>query len=155
MYKALLLFFTSFWVMGCGGAGNNITDNLNDIDLKSLIEGKPYYEEDSCNDPKYTSYTIDKERLQIKSYNDADYSELVATKTYRVLQFENDDVQIEKDGDKLECAVSNDMTDTPAVLMYGLDCKDANNTESFNTLIYTAYNTKERAHANKYEGECP
>ena len=146
MHKTLLPVLFSFLVAGCGG------DPTKNADISALVEGKPYYEEDACNDPKYTSYTIDSKKLEIKSFNDADYSELVATKTYEVLKFDDIFIEIQKDGEKLDCTASNTVTDKPAVIMYMLDC---NNYELTNTLIYKAYDTKERAHTNKLDGDCP
>ena len=146
MKRGLLLLF-SLIIVGCGG-----TDSIpKSKDIKSLVEGKTYYEEDLCKDPEYASYIIKNKKLTVETYSDAKYSDSVVAEVYPILKFEGDDMEIRKDGDILSCAVSYEVTDKKRVTMFGLDCVDASNTDSTNELFFLAYDTKKSAHKNRNE----
>jgi len=154
MYKTLLPVLFSFLIVGCD---NGVKESDFDGNFLPLVEGKPYYDENVCNDPKYTSYTIDKYKLEIKSFSDANYSELVSTKKYSVKKFEEGDIQISVNGIVYQCTVADAASGTPLVVeMFGIDCHKTyvENSDTID-IDYMAFYTKEEAHANKYVGECP
>ena len=153
MKKGLLLF-SSLFLIGCGGGSVNRSDsseNLDKVDIVPLVKDRYYYEEDLCKDPEFTSYLITDDKLTLKSYSDSNYSDLVESISYPVISFEDDEMKIKKDGDLLTCAVGYEITDRNEVTMLELDCVDANDTESTNTLFFFAYDTKESAHKNRNE----
>ncbi len=144
MKRGFLVLFSLF-IVGCGGA-DSIPKSK---DIKSLVEGKTYYEEDLCKDPEYTSYSIKNKKLTVKTYSDVKYSDSVTKDVYPILKFEGDDMEIRKDGDTLSCTVSYEVTDKKRVTMLGLDCVDASNTDATNELFFIAYDTKKSAHLNR------
>ena len=151
--KKSLLVLSALLIAGCGGGGGTIDDgsdkDVSKQEIKPLIDGKNYFEDDQCKDPAYATYTVKGSKLTITTYSDADFNESVETNSYPIISFSNDDVQIKKDGDILDCELDYEITDKPEVTEYSLNCNDANNTESTNTLFFVAYDTKKRAHENK------
>ncbi len=143
------LLLLSFLLLGYGDNGSS--SNLEKVTIKPLIEGRLFYEENLCEDPEFTTYMVKSNHLYLKRYNDNNYSELVSSDIYPIEAFEDDTMVIKKDGDLLTCAVGYEITDKNEVTMLEMDCVDANDTESANTLFFFAYDTKESAHKNRNE----
>ncbi len=143
------LLLLPFLFIGCGDSSSS--SNLEKLAIAHLVEGRLFYEEDVCQDPEFRSYLIQDSVLEIKSYSDSNYSELVETLSYSILSFKDDEMKIKKDGDLLTCAVGYEVTDKREVTMLELDCVDANDTESTNTLFFIAFDSKESAHKNRNE----
>ena len=143
------LLLLPFLFVGCGDSSSS--SNLEKLAIAHLVEGRLFYEEDVCQDPKFRSYLIQDSVLEIKSYSDSNYSELVETLSYSILSFKDDEMKIKKDGDLLTCTVGYEVTDKREVTMLELDCVDANDTESTNTLFFISFDSKESAHKNRNE----
>ena len=143
------LLLLPFLFIGCGDSSSS--SNLEKLAVAPLVEGRLFYEEDLCQDLEFRSYLIQDSVLEIKSYSDSNYSKLVETLSYSIISFEDDEMKIKKDGELLTCAVGYEITDRNEVTMLELDCVDANDTESTNTLFFFAYDTKESAHKNRNE----
>ena len=151
MKRAILVLVATLFLVGCGGGSSQVDESFKELAIEELVEGKEFYEEDLCQDPEFRSYLIQDSVLEIKSYSDSNYSELVETLSYSILSFKDDEMKIKKDVDLLTCAVGYEVTDKREVTMLELDCVDANDTESTNTLFFFAYDTKESAHKNRNE----
>ena len=141
--KKEFLFITSFLLLGCGGGG----DNLANIDIRPLIKNKTYYEDDLCNKPQFRTYTISDENLTIKSFNDADFSDLNSTQVYFIQEFtSSENLKIQrKDGKKYQCVVGYEVDDKKRVSIIELDCFDPNGHATKNDPFVIAFDTKEKA----------
>ncbi len=151
MKRAILVLVATLFLVGCGGGSSQVDKSFEELAIEELVEGKEFYEEDVCQDPKFRSYLIQDSVLEIKSYSDSNYSELVEILSYSILSFKDDEMKIKKDGDLLTCTVGYEVTDKREVTMLELDCVDANDTESTNTLFFISFDSKESAHKNRNE----
>ena len=141
--KKAILTIVPFFIIGCGGGSNG----LDKIDIKPLVENKTFYEDNRCNTPEFRSFTITSDSLTIKSYNDADYSDLNTTTVYPLISFDGKkrEMIIKIDGDKFSCATGYEVTDEPNVVVLQLDCVNIDNEQSTDMLFAIAHETKEEA----------
>ena len=139
--KKSILFFVSFLVLGCGGGGNNLAN----VDIWPLIKNKAYYEDNLCNKPQFRTYTFSDENLTIKSFNDADFSDLNTTQVYPLYQFVSyEDFKIKKDGKLLQCILGYEIDDKKRVSMLQVNCFDPYGSGEKDIFAF-AFDTKEKA----------
>ncbi len=140
--KKSILFFASFFLLGCGGGGNNLAN----VDIWPLIKNKIYYEDNLCNKPQFRTYTFSDENLTIKSFNDADFSDLNTTQVYFIKEFTSDEnLKIQrKDGKKYQCTIGYEIDDKKRVSMLQVNCFDPYSSGEKDISAY-AFDTKEKA----------
>ena len=147
--KRVSILFIIFFIIGCGGGRDN--NDFNTTDIKPLVEGQIYYEENLCKDPEYRSYIIEEESLTMNSFSDPNYSDLVTTDSYPIVKFEGNDMEIIKDGERLNCFVGYEIIDNKVITMLELDCIKTSEIGTSTALFFFAYDTKERAHSHRVE----
>jgi len=144
--QKILIVPVSLFLIGCGGSSN-----LDKVNIVPLVKNKLFYEEDLCKDPNFSTYKITNDALEINSYNDSNYSDLVDTKYYPIVYFKDKEMKIKKNENLLTCSVGYEITDKKEVTMLELDCVDANNTASLYNFLFFAYDTKKSAYSNRNE----
>ena len=135
------------FAIGCGG-GSGGTVNPDNVNITKLINGKTFYEVDSIKNPPYRSYRITTTKYQERAFSDSKFTKLKSSKSYNVISFEDDMIELERDGIEYQCVYSYELeTATKSITQLGLDCvpKDPNNENAEDIFILDAYPTKEQA----------
>jgi len=150
--KKLLIIPALAILVGCGGGGGGEIANT---DIKPLIKGKTYYQENLCNNPPYSSFMIKDNNITVNTYNDSNFIDNNSSNIYPIVKFDKkDELEIVKNSETLQCNLNNIITDKPEVEELNLDCQNLYSEGSNNTIYIWGYNTKESAHKNRYDGKC-
>ena len=151
--KKLLIIPVLAILVGCGGGGGELAK----IDIRPLIEGKTYYEENSCNNPPYSSFMVKDSNITVNTYNDSNFNDTNSSNIYPIVKFDKKtELEITKDNETLKCTLSYTLTDKPEVEELILNCQNLYTEEedNNNSIYILGYNTKESAHKNRYDGKC-